>query len=267
MIKCSALWQDSRRIHLLLPRGETAMKIRTRVLCTAIVGVAFVSAARTAAPPEAMGVPPTAAPDQAALLQSEDPKLAANKKLVFDMWRAIIQGGHTEMAPQYFTESYIQHNPNVATGPRRDGGVHEADAAGRTDRPDDRRSRSSPSWRKAISCMVATVSSRRTRRSPGRSTPARTSTCSGSRTARSPSTGTACRRTRHPALQPEHAEPARRGLQLICGSGNVPAHSIRNPSNRQETDRPGCRQSVFYCYEQRLGHRLSGQHAGRRCLG
>jgi predicted SnoaL-like aldol condensation-catalyzing enzyme len=61
-------------------------------------------------------VPPTAAPDQAALLKSADPKLAANKKLVFDMWRAIIQGGHTEMAPQFFTEDYIQHNPNVATG-------------------------------------------------------------------------------------------------------------------------------------------------------
>ena len=61
-------------------------------------------------------VPPTAAPDQAALLQSSDPKLAANKKLVLDMWRAIIQGGHTELAPRYFTQSYIQHNPNVATG-------------------------------------------------------------------------------------------------------------------------------------------------------
>ena len=61
-------------------------------------------------------VPPTAAPDQAALLQSKDPKLAANKKLVFDMWRAIIQGAHTELAPKYFTEDYIQHNPNVATG-------------------------------------------------------------------------------------------------------------------------------------------------------
>ena len=61
-------------------------------------------------------VPPTAAPDQAALLQSSDPKLAANKKLVFDMWRAIIQGAHTELAPHYFTKDYIQHNPNVATG-------------------------------------------------------------------------------------------------------------------------------------------------------
>jgi predicted SnoaL-like aldol condensation-catalyzing enzyme len=56
------------------------------------------------------------APDQAALLKSADPKLAANKKLVFDMWRAIIQGAHTELAPKYFTEGYIQHNPNVATG-------------------------------------------------------------------------------------------------------------------------------------------------------
>jgi predicted SnoaL-like aldol condensation-catalyzing enzyme len=61
-------------------------------------------------------VPPTAAPDQAALLQSKDPRLAANKKLVFDMWRAIVQGAHTELAPKYFTESYIQHNPNVPTG-------------------------------------------------------------------------------------------------------------------------------------------------------
>ncbi len=61
-------------------------------------------------------VPPTAAPDQAALLHGTDPALAANKKLVFDMWRAVIQGGHTELAPRYFTEDYIQHNPNVATG-------------------------------------------------------------------------------------------------------------------------------------------------------
>ncbi|MGH8148720.1 MAG: nuclear transport factor 2 family protein [Steroidobacteraceae bacterium] len=59
---------------------------------------------------------PTPAPDQAALLESPDPRLAANKRLVFDMWRAIIQGGHTELARQYFTADYIQHNPNVASG-------------------------------------------------------------------------------------------------------------------------------------------------------
>jgi len=61
-------------------------------------------------------VPPTGVSDQAALLESKDPKLAANKKLVFDMWRAIVQAGHTELAPRYFTKSYIQHNPNVASG-------------------------------------------------------------------------------------------------------------------------------------------------------
>jgi predicted SnoaL-like aldol condensation-catalyzing enzyme len=79
-------------------------------LRTLFIVVALASAAAHAQ------VPPTAAPDQAALLKSGDPKLAANKKLVFDMWRAIIQAGHTEMAPQFFTQSYIQHNPNVATG-------------------------------------------------------------------------------------------------------------------------------------------------------
>lgn len=61
-------------------------------------------------------VPPVGVADQAALLKSSNPKLAANKKLVFDMWRAIIQGAHTELAPRYFTPDYIQHNPNVATG-------------------------------------------------------------------------------------------------------------------------------------------------------
>jgi predicted SnoaL-like aldol condensation-catalyzing enzyme len=61
-------------------------------------------------------VPPVGVTDQAALLKSSDPKLAANKKLVYDMYRAIVQGGHHEMAGKYFTPGYIQHNPNVASG-------------------------------------------------------------------------------------------------------------------------------------------------------
>jgi len=84
------------------------MKIITPFVCGAIV-LACVGRGMAQ-------VPPSAAPDQAALLQSNDPKLAANKKLVFDMWRAIIQGAHTELAAKYFTKDYIQHNPNVATG-------------------------------------------------------------------------------------------------------------------------------------------------------
>ena len=64
-------------------------------------------------------VPPVGVTDfagQQALLKSSDPKLAANKKLVYDMYRIFVNGGHTEEAAKYFTEGYIQHNPNVITG-------------------------------------------------------------------------------------------------------------------------------------------------------
>ena len=60
--------------------------------------------------------PPTAAPDQLALIKSSDPKLAANKKLVFDMYRTIIVAGRADLAPEFFTPGYIQHNPNVESG-------------------------------------------------------------------------------------------------------------------------------------------------------
>lgn len=61
-------------------------------------------------------LPVTANPDHKAMLASKDPKLAANKKLVYDFWREVFEAGHMELAPQYMTESYIQHNPSVATG-------------------------------------------------------------------------------------------------------------------------------------------------------
>jgi predicted SnoaL-like aldol condensation-catalyzing enzyme len=61
-------------------------------------------------------LPVTVHPDQQALLQSADPQLAANKKLVFDFWREVFQTRNMELAPQYMAEDYIQHNPNVPTG-------------------------------------------------------------------------------------------------------------------------------------------------------
>jgi len=89
-------------------KKKTSLRTARRgALCTTLLVCAAAAQA---------GVPPAAAPDQAALLESKDPQLAANKRLVFDMWRAIIQAGHTELAPRYFTRDYIQHNPNVATG-------------------------------------------------------------------------------------------------------------------------------------------------------
>jgi len=54
--------------------------------------------------------------NQKALLESHDPQLAANKKLVYDFWREVFEGGHMENIDQYVHESYIQHNPNVPTG-------------------------------------------------------------------------------------------------------------------------------------------------------
>ena len=53
---------------------------------------------------------------QSELLKSNNPKYAANKKLVYNMWREFLEAGHTEVAEKYFTETYMQHNPNVSTG-------------------------------------------------------------------------------------------------------------------------------------------------------
>jgi predicted SnoaL-like aldol condensation-catalyzing enzyme len=61
-------------------------------------------------------VPVSANPDHAQLLANADPKLAANKKLVYDFWREVFEGGHLELADKYLAETYIQHNPNVPTG-------------------------------------------------------------------------------------------------------------------------------------------------------
>jgi predicted SnoaL-like aldol condensation-catalyzing enzyme len=56
------------------------------------------------------------AQSQKSMLYSKDAELAKNKKIVYDFWRSVLEGGHLELAPQYMTETYIQHNPNVPTG-------------------------------------------------------------------------------------------------------------------------------------------------------
>ena len=56
------------------------------------------------------------AQSQKSMLYSKDPELAKNKKLVYDFWRSVLEGGHLELAPKYMLETYIQHNPNVPTG-------------------------------------------------------------------------------------------------------------------------------------------------------
>lgn len=81
----------------------------------------LVLAVATALAAPAPAQPPDAAPDPQVLLMAESPQAAANKRLVYDFWREVLEGGHLEQAPRYLSEGYIQHNPNVPTG--RDGFV------------------------------------------------------------------------------------------------------------------------------------------------
>jgi predicted SnoaL-like aldol condensation-catalyzing enzyme len=60
--------------------------------------------------------PVVPAKDQAALLKSDDPQLAANKKLVYDMWRTFLVAHHIDEADKYLAPEYHQHNPNAETG-------------------------------------------------------------------------------------------------------------------------------------------------------
>lgn len=53
---------------------------------------------------------------QSELLKSDDPVLARNKKLVYDMWREFLEAGHLDAAEKYLAEDYMQHNPLAATG-------------------------------------------------------------------------------------------------------------------------------------------------------
>ncbi len=59
---------------------------------------------------------PVTVSDQAALLASDDPQLAANKKLVYDMYRIVLQAGLSGRAHEFIADSYIQHNPNAGQG-------------------------------------------------------------------------------------------------------------------------------------------------------
>jgi predicted SnoaL-like aldol condensation-catalyzing enzyme len=77
----------------------------------AFVVLALSATARAAEPVVAMS--PEA---QKGLLASKDPKLAANKKLVWDMWRTFLQGGDIDSADKFLAPEYHQHNPNAETG-------------------------------------------------------------------------------------------------------------------------------------------------------
>jgi len=86
-------------------------------------GAAFAAASSqdvALAPPPRLAepgpVPVTGHPDPLSLLDDEDATLAANKRLVFDMWRSVVNAGHVEVADDLLQPDYIQHSPVLPTG-------------------------------------------------------------------------------------------------------------------------------------------------------
>ncbi|MEP7352674.1 MAG: nuclear transport factor 2 family protein [Acidobacteriota bacterium] len=61
-------------------------------------------------------LPVVAGKDQAAMLKSSDKTLAANKKLVYDFFRIVLNGRRLNEADKYMLPNYMQHNPNAETG-------------------------------------------------------------------------------------------------------------------------------------------------------
>lgn len=61
-------------------------------------------------------LPVTVLQNQAAMLESSDATLEANKKMVYEFWRLVFNTHDMTLAPTYMREDYIQHNPNVNTG-------------------------------------------------------------------------------------------------------------------------------------------------------
>ncbi len=58
----------------------------------------------------------TPAADVDALFTSTDPKLNANKQVVYHIFKDLLGSGHWDNADKYLTDAYIQHNPNVPSG-------------------------------------------------------------------------------------------------------------------------------------------------------
>ena len=80
---------------------------------TILVVLAFVT---LVALPVRAQEPVVGAADPEALFKSPDPKLNANKQVVYGIFRDLLEANHWELADKYLTERYIQHNPNAASG-------------------------------------------------------------------------------------------------------------------------------------------------------
>jgi predicted SnoaL-like aldol condensation-catalyzing enzyme len=60
--------------------------------------------------------PVTGVDDPEALVKSKDKKLEANKQLILDLFREVLEAHHTELISKYLAPDFIQHNPSAANG-------------------------------------------------------------------------------------------------------------------------------------------------------
>ena len=81
-----------------------------RSLVLALLGASLAAAPATGQEPV------VGAPDAEALFTSPDPKLHRNKQAAYHIQRDLLEAGHWELADQWLTERYIQHNPNAKSG-------------------------------------------------------------------------------------------------------------------------------------------------------
>ncbi len=56
------------------------------------------------------------AADPDVLFKSADPKLNANKQVAYHIMKDLLEANHWELADQYLTARYLQHNPLVVSG-------------------------------------------------------------------------------------------------------------------------------------------------------
>jgi predicted SnoaL-like aldol condensation-catalyzing enzyme len=87
-----------------------------RIALAALAAALLASGQAHAQEAPSMSVKPVVSQDHAGLLASPDPRLAANKQLVYDMYRIVLQAGLADRAHEFIAVDYIQHNPNAAQG-------------------------------------------------------------------------------------------------------------------------------------------------------
>ncbi|OJW72732.1 MAG: hypothetical protein BGO57_07520 [Sphingomonadales bacterium 63-6] len=102
------------------------LRVSAAAACVQILACGMAGAQAAPAEPRAQSLAPQPSPthpeevmghpDPLALLEDDNPALAANKRLAFDMWRSIVNAGHVELADSMLQEGYIQHSPILPTG-------------------------------------------------------------------------------------------------------------------------------------------------------